>query len=149
MEIFMLWEHTCVVDVNVRINWVLCVECEWFFIDFLLVLVVCLCKMGLNHHSPLGGKRCLGEGVSWSSTCSWENSSMCGEDLVVICETWLSCYCILGGIRRYVKKMVIVSLERALMILKICAHMWIIVWILLMEKAHLHPLIWFNGWIFV
>ena len=41
---------------------------------------------------------------------------MCGEDLVVNCETWLSCDCIMGGIRRYVEKIDIVCLERALII---------------------------------
>ena len=41
---------------------------------------------------------------------------MCGEDLVVNCEIWLSCECFMGGIRRYVEKIDIVCLERALII---------------------------------
>ena len=41
---------------------------------------------------------------------------MCGEDLVVNCETWLSYDCIMGGIRRYVEEIDIVCLERALII---------------------------------
>ena len=41
---------------------------------------------------------------------------MCEEDLVVICETWLSCYCIMGGVRRYGEKIDIVCLKRALII---------------------------------
>ena len=60
---------------------------------------------------------------------------MCGEDFFVNCETWLSCYCIMGGITRYVEEIdiicleraLIISLKRALMILKIGAHMWILV----------------------
>ena len=40
------------------------------FLESCFVHVVCLCKMGVKHHSPLGGKRCLGEGVSWAHPCS-------------------------------------------------------------------------------
>ena len=41
---------------------------------------------------------------------------MCGEELVVNCETWLSCDCNMGGIRRYVEGIDIVCLERELII---------------------------------
>ena len=50
------------------------VECEKFyvisFLESCFVHVVCLCKMGVKHHSPLVGKRFLGEGVSWAQQCS-------------------------------------------------------------------------------
>ena len=32
-----------------------------FSFDFLIHVIVC--AMGVKHHSPLGGKRCLGEGL--------------------------------------------------------------------------------------
>ena len=161
MVFFISLHIWCIVDVvsekGTCFLWVACEKFMWFLPSILFCFMLCVFVMGVKHHSPLGGKRCLGEGVSWASKCSWEKSSMCGEDLVIICEIWISCYCIMGGIRRYGKKIDIVSLERALMIslkralmiLKICAHMWIIVWILFIVKAHLHPSIWFNGWIFV
>ena len=41
---------------------------------------------------------------------------MCGEDLVIYCETWLSCDFIVGGIRRYVEEIDIECLERALIL---------------------------------
>ena len=58
----------------------LVVNCEtWFSCD--------CCAMGVKASFTLGREeKPWGEGVSWSSTSSRENSSMCGEDLVVICE---------------------------------------------------------------
>ena len=43
--------------------------------------------MGVKTSLTLGREeKPWGEGVSWASTSSREKSSMCGEDLVVICE---------------------------------------------------------------
>ena len=36
----------------------------------LVCFMLCVYVMGVKHHSPLGGKRCLGEGVSWAHACS-------------------------------------------------------------------------------
>ena len=65
--------------------------CVNVIMDFLLVslfLASCdCCAMGVKASLTLGREeKPWGEGVSWASTCSRENSSMCGEDLVVICE---------------------------------------------------------------
>ena len=59
--------------------------------DFLFVLVLVsygfVCAMGVKASLILGREeKPWGEGVSWASTSSRENSSMCGEDLVIICE---------------------------------------------------------------
>ena len=40
------------------------------FLQFFLFSCFVICEMGVKHHSPLGGKRCLGEGVSWAHACS-------------------------------------------------------------------------------
>ena len=73
--------------------------------------------MGVKTSLTLGREeKSWGEGVSWASTSSRENSSMCGENLVVICEKWIACYCIMGGIRRYGEEIDILCLERALII---------------------------------
>ena len=71
--------------------------CVNVFIDFLLVFFVLdscdCCAMGVKASLTLGREeKSWGEGVSWASTSSRENSSMCGEDLVVICGTWISCF---------------------------------------------------------
>ncbi len=80
--------------------------CVNVIMDFLLVslfLASChCCAMGVKTSLTLGREeKSWGEGVSWAPTSSRENSSMCGEDLVIKFVTLLPCYCIMGGIRRY------------------------------------------------
>ena len=50
------------------------VACEMFcvkpFLNLVFLPCCVFCVMGVKHHSHLGGKICLGEGVSWAHTCS-------------------------------------------------------------------------------
>ena len=41
--------------------------CVNIFLDFALFHCYVFCEMGVKHHSPLGGKRCLGEGLKLGS----------------------------------------------------------------------------------
>ena len=41
-----------------------------FLLDSCFGFMLLFCVMGVKNHSPLGGKRCLGEGVSWAHSCS-------------------------------------------------------------------------------
>jgi hypothetical protein len=80
--------------------------------------------MGVKQHSPLGGKRFLGEGVSWVHPCSWENLP-CVE-MILICfngvwTSWLLAF--LGGIKRCMKREDIVKPWKGMLLMGLCENM--------------------------
>ena len=109
------------------------------------------CVMGVKHHSPLGGKRCLGEGVSWAHTYGWETLPC--EEIYCLWSmgvhlAWLH----LGGIRKCVevwrreyyeprKGILIWAPKGHVGEEKMCKFWLIVCQFLLMVRAHLHPIL--------
>ena len=97
----------------------------WFLPWILFCFMLFFCVMGVKHHSPLGGKRCLGEGVSWAHPCSW-GTLPCVE-MILMCfngvwTSWLLAF--LGGIRRCMKREDIVKPWKGMLLMRICEYMW-------------------------
>ena len=89
---------------------------DFLFVSLFLASCDFVCAMGVKTSLTLGREeKSWGEGVSWAPTSSRENSSMCGEDLVVNCDidTLLLYY---GRHKEVWEEIDILCLERALII---------------------------------
>ena len=122
----------------------------WFFLESWFVHIFCCLNWVVKHHSPFGGKRCLGEGVSWAHPCSWETLP-CVE-MILMCfngvwTSWLIVF--LEGIWRCMKREHIVKPWKGMLLMRICEYMWFMDLKFSSWRAKLHLISWFYCWIYV